>query len=138
MSLFAGGEISPLKRISSALDLHLLGDATFVHIIIGLSVVYTSSIAFSMLFPFHLRQIGFATAETASCMSALSAADITARFTIPKLARRVRIGYRTTFLFGALVLACCRAGKCKYSSHFFSSRGENVFSTFYFDNRKNL
>lgn len=104
-----GGEISPLKRISSALDLHLLGDATFVHIIIGLSVVYTSSIAFSMLFPFHLRQIGFATAETASCMSALSAADITARFTIPKLARRVRIGYRTTFLFGALVLACCRA-----------------------------
>lgn len=43
------------QRISKALDLDLLCDLQFVSIAIGLSLAYTASINFSMLFPYFLQ-----------------------------------------------------------------------------------
>lgn len=100
------------KKVVSVLDLELLKDPVFDHIIIGLALVYTCSIAFSMLFPFYLQEgIGFNRSDTALCMSLLSGADIVARLTIPLIANRFHLGNRMTFLIGASVLGLSRSCK---------------------------
>lgn len=43
------------ERLSKAMDLQLLHDKVFVSIAIGLSLAYTASINFSMLFPYFLQ-----------------------------------------------------------------------------------
>lgn len=92
------------------LDLDLLSDKTFVHIIVGLALVYTCSVGFSMLYPFFLLEgIGFNRKETAACMSLSSGADILARLTIPLIANSFHLGNRMTLLIGASVLALCRS-----------------------------
>ncbi|XP_017772636.1 PREDICTED: monocarboxylate transporter 12 [Nicrophorus vespilloides] len=98
------------KKICQILDLDLLLDGVFINIIIGLAVVYTASISFSMLFPFYLQEArGLSRSETALSMSLLSAADIVARLSIPYLASKCGMGNRMTFLVGGLMLAICRS-----------------------------
>lgn len=101
--------LSLCQRISNTLGLHMLGDFVFVHIIIGLALVYTCSIAFTMLYPFYLQaDRGLDRAETAMCMSVLSGMDILARVTVPVVAKRLRMTSRGTFLVGALLIALAR------------------------------
>lgn len=78
--------------------------------IIGLSLVYTCNIGFSMLYPFFLQEM-FDLEYTAACMSVSSGADIVARLTIPLIANNFHLGSRMTFLIGASVLALCRSCK---------------------------
>lgn len=99
-----------LKRLVQILDLTLLMDFVFVHIILGLALVYTSGVAFSMLFPFFLQEgILLSRSNTALCMSLLSGCDILSRLTIPLITSRLKIGCRMTFLVGAALLAFARS-----------------------------
>lgn len=110
-SYFAGNKNNSFcNKMMSILDLDLLTDPIYVHIIIGLSLVYTCNIGFSMLFPFFLHE-KFDLKYTAICMSISSGADIMARLTIPLIANNFHLGNRMTFLIGASVLALCRSCK---------------------------
>lgn len=103
---------SLLRKIVRILDLELLKDFVFDHLLLGLALIYTCSIAFSMLFPFFLQQgIGFNRSDTALCMSLASGADILARLSIPLIAKGFHLGSRMTFLIGASVLGFCRSCK---------------------------
>lgn len=84
----------------------------FLNICIGLSMVYTAGMAFGMIVPFFLlEEIRLSRDDTALCMSVLSAADIVARLTLPSITHFLHITNRTTFMWGALLLAGARAGK---------------------------
>lgn len=97
-------------KISKTLDLNLLKDPVFLNITIGLSLVYTVSIFFSMLFPFFLQTgAGLTRGQTATCMSVLAGADILSRLTIPIFSKWIGIGARTTFFFGIFGLALARS-----------------------------
>lgn len=110
--LSAQQEASIWQKLREIMDLDLLKDWTFVHIILGLALVYTSTIGFSMLFPFFLQEgIGFNRRDTTICMSLLSGADILARLSIPLIAKALNLGNRMTFLIGASVLGLCRSCK---------------------------
>lgn len=43
------------ERISDAMDLKLLRDFTFINICIGISLTYTATVNFSMIFPYFLQ-----------------------------------------------------------------------------------
>lgn len=101
--------LSLSRTIANTLGLRMLNDFVFVHIIVGLALVYTCSIAFSMLYPFYLQaDRGLDLTQTATCMSVLSGMDILARLTIPVVAKRLRMTSRATFLAGALLIALSR------------------------------
>lgn len=75
-------------------------------------MVYTAGMAFGMIVPFFLlEEIRLSRDDTALCMSVLSAADIVARLTLPSITHFLNITNRTTFMWGALLLAGARAGK---------------------------
>ena len=106
------------NRINGVLDLDLLIDIKFLNIIIGISLVYSCSISFAMLFPFFLRQtINLDRAHTAMCMSILSCGDMIARITIPIIAGYFHLGNRCTFLIGAITIAIARSRKLIWNSH---------------------
>ncbi|KAF2885574.1 hypothetical protein ILUMI_20597 [Ignelater luminosus] len=98
------------QRIATLLNLELLRDFQFIHILLGLSLVYTCSVAFSMLFPFFLQDdIGLTRSDTALAMSILSGADILSRLTLPLVTRYFHVNSRMTFLIGTACLAACRS-----------------------------
>lgn len=100
------------QKLVQILDLGLLKDFVFVHITMGLALVYTCSIAFSMLFPFFLQEgIKLSRADTALCMSLLSGADILSRLTVPLITSRFKVGSRMTFLIGIALLGLARSCK---------------------------
>lgn len=43
------------SRISDAMDLKLLKDPIFINIIVGISLTYTATVNFSMIFPYFLQ-----------------------------------------------------------------------------------
>ncbi len=43
------------SRISDAMDLKLLKDLTFINICVGISLTYTATVNFSMIFPYFLQ-----------------------------------------------------------------------------------
>lgn len=51
-----------ITRISNAMDLKLLKDLIFINIIIGISLTYTATVNFSMIFPYFLQVNYFITA----------------------------------------------------------------------------
>lgn len=90
----------------------MLQDLKFLHMMLGLGLVYTCSVSFSMVYPYFLQEsIGLSRADTALCMSLLSGADILARLTIPTVTTKLGIGARTTFAIGSLALALARSCK---------------------------
>lgn len=99
------------KRIGKMLRLDLLKDFMFVQILLELSLVYTCTVTFTMLFPFFLQDgIGFTRSETALAMSILSGADIFARLTLPVIIKNWKLTCRSTFIIGTFFLAISRAG----------------------------
>lgn len=98
------------QRISKALDLDLLCDLQFVSIAIGLSLAYTASINFSMLFPYFLQEEGgLSRSDCALCMSVLATFDLASRLTLPTITDRLKISCRVIFLVGAILLTATRA-----------------------------
>lgn len=92
------------------LNLELLKDFKFVHILMGLSMVYTTSVTFNMLLPFFLQDgIGFNRSKTALVMTVLSGADILSRLTLPLVTTRLHMTNKMTFLCGTFCLLILRS-----------------------------
>lgn len=108
---------SPVKesfftRMTSAMDLKLLKDPTYLSITFGLAMAYTASINFSMIFPYFLQKtIELNLTDTALCMSILASTDLLSRLTLPLITDKWRISSRITFLVGATGLIFVRTGK---------------------------
>ncbi|KAF7266454.1 monocarboxylate transporter 12 [Rhynchophorus ferrugineus] len=101
---------SCIKKIIQTWDLHLLKDFRFVHMSLGLGLAYVSSISFSTFFPMFLQdEVKFDMWQTTTCMTILSAFDIAGRMTISEICRRLKLGNRSQFMLGALLLAVCRS-----------------------------
>ncbi|XP_031622825.1 monocarboxylate transporter 12 [Contarinia nasturtii] len=98
------------QRISKAFDLNLMCDLQFVSIAIGLSLAYTASINFSMLFPYFLQEEGgLSRSDCALCMSVLATFDLASRLTLPTITDKLKLSCRVIFLIGAMLLTLTRA-----------------------------
>ncbi|XP_037817704.1 LOW QUALITY PROTEIN: monocarboxylate transporter 14 [Lucilia sericata] len=98
------------QRLVQAMDLELLKDPAFWSIIIGMALVYTSTINFTMIFPSFLQySVGFTKSTTASCMSIMAGADIICRLLLPCITDKLKIPYRIIFLLGTVGLLISRA-----------------------------
>ncbi|XP_067631389.1 monocarboxylate transporter 14 [Eurosta solidaginis] len=98
------------QRLVQAMDLELLKDLSFLSIIVGMALVYTSTIQFTMLFPHFLQySVGLTSFDTATCMSAVAGADIICRLLIPCITDKLKIPYRVVFLMGTIGLLISRA-----------------------------
>lgn len=98
------------RRIVDIMDLDLLCDPIFVNLALGLALVYTAGINFSLLFPFFLLDTaGLTRSQTAMCMSVLACADITCRLLLPQITDRMKARSRIVFLVGAVSLAAVRS-----------------------------
>ncbi|GAB0092618.1 monocarboxylate transporter 12 [Sergentomyia squamirostris] len=99
-----------LEKLKKGMDLNLLRDLSFLNISLGIALAYTSSINFSMLFPYFLQfSAGLARRDVALCMSILAGMDLMSRLTLPTLTDRFRISCRMIFLTGAILLIGIRA-----------------------------
>ncbi|XP_055379709.1 monocarboxylate transporter 12 [Condylostylus longicornis] len=99
-----------LRKLIEAMDLELLKDPIFLSIIIGMSLIYTATQNFAMLFPYFLQySTGFSRKETAMCMSVLAFTDLSGRLIIPILSNKLRVPYRNVFLFGTIGAFISRA-----------------------------
>ncbi|KAF5270912.1 hypothetical protein FQA39_LY08293 [Lamprigera yunnana] len=99
-----------LKKVVDFFNFELLQDMRFLHIMVGLALVYTCTVAFNMLLPFFLQNgVGLNRAETALCMSLLSGADIISRCTLPVMTKWLRISHRMTFLVGTVIWGIIRS-----------------------------
>ncbi|KAJ9582379.1 hypothetical protein L9F63_003272, partial [Diploptera punctata] len=98
------------SRIVDLMDLDLLCDPVFVNLALGLALVYTAGINFSLIFPFFLLDTaGLSRAQTALCMSVLACADISCRLLLPQVTDRIKAPSRIVFLIGAVSLAAVRS-----------------------------
>ncbi|XP_053964794.1 monocarboxylate transporter 13 [Anastrepha ludens] len=98
------------QRLVQAMDLELLKDVTFWSIIVGMGLVYTSTIQFTMLFPHFLQySVGLTSFNTATCMSAVAGADIVCRLLLPCITDKLNVPYRVVFLLGTVGLLISRA-----------------------------
>ncbi|EDW74239.1 uncharacterized protein Dwil_GK21824 [Drosophila willistoni] len=98
-----------LSRLVQALDLELLKDFVFWSIIVGMALVYTATINFTMIFPSFLRHsVDLNSQLVATCMSVVAFADIICRLLLPCLTDYLRIPYRVVFLLGTLGLFVAR------------------------------
>ncbi|KAH8410995.1 hypothetical protein KR222_005647 [Zaprionus bogoriensis] len=96
-------------RLAQAMDLELLQDLVFWSIIVGMALVYTATINFTMVFPSFLKHTaGLDSQLVASCMSVVAGADIMFRLLLPCLTDRLRIPYRVVFLLGTAGLLLAR------------------------------
>ncbi|XP_066257236.1 monocarboxylate transporter 12-like [Euwallacea similis] len=101
---------SCLKQVINTWDLHLMKDFRFVHMSLGLGLCYVSSISFSTFFPMFLQdEVKFDMWQTTTCMTALSAADIAGRMTMPEIFRKLDMGNRSQFMVGAVLLGISRS-----------------------------
>ncbi|XP_020801326.1 monocarboxylate transporter 13 [Drosophila serrata] len=114
-----GEEIPPKKtdtlcgrmgqRLVQAMDLELLKDLVFWSIIVGMALVYTATINFTMIFPGFLEQTaGLNSQLVAFCLSAVAGADIICRLLLPIITDHLRIPYRVVFLIGTAGLFVAR------------------------------
>ena len=92
-------------------DLDLLRDATYLNIMIGMTLANFAELNFSILTPFVLNEFGLSGSEIATCMSVLGIADICCRFFIPFVANYTRFENRTFFLIGVVNMAFGRIGE---------------------------
>ncbi|XP_055691095.1 monocarboxylate transporter 12 [Lutzomyia longipalpis] len=98
------------EKLRRMMDLNLLRDFSFLNIGLGVSLAYTASINFSMIFPYFLQfSAGLNGQDVALCMSVLAAMDLASRLTLPTLTDRFQISCRTIFLIGAILLIGIRA-----------------------------
>uniref|UniRef100_A0A1A9WDY0 Major facilitator superfamily (MFS) profile domain-containing protein n=1 Tax=Glossina brevipalpis TaxID=37001 RepID=A0A1A9WDY0_9MUSC len=115
-------------RLVQALDLELLKDPIFWNMIIGMALVYTSSINFSMIFPSFLQySANLSRSTTATCMSIMAGADIVCRLLLPCITDKLKIPYRLIFLLGTMGLLVSRAALAE-SSDFITIVVMSVFT----------
>uniref|UniRef100_A0A6P7F783 Monocarboxylate transporter 9-like isoform X2 n=1 Tax=Diabrotica virgifera virgifera TaxID=50390 RepID=A0A6P7F783_DIAVI len=99
-----------LRKISKALGFELLKDPIYVHIVVGLGLVYVSTVSFGAFFPIFLQdEANLNMIQTTTTMTALSSADVLGRVTASEICRRLKMSNRKTFMFGATLLAIMRS-----------------------------
>ncbi|XP_074038848.1 uncharacterized protein isoform X2 [Leptinotarsa decemlineata] len=99
-----------LKKIAKSLGLELLKDGYFVFIVIGLGFIYVSSTTYNAFYPMFLQdEAELPMFRTTSCMTALSAADVAGRFTIPEISRRLNLSNKSSFMLGCILLCITRS-----------------------------
>lgn len=104
-------------EINESLNLSLLADMSFVHILIGLALGYTSSVTFSTFFPMFLQdEIGFNMDQTTWSMTALSLADVIGRITISFICRKLHFDSKMSFMIAALITGLCRSSLVELST----------------------
>lgn len=97
------------QRLVQAMDLELLKDLVFWSIIVGMALVYTATINFTMIFPGFLGQTAQLNSQmVAFCMSLVAGADIVCRLLLPIVTDYLRIPYRVVFLIGIVGLFVAR------------------------------
>jgi len=97
------------QRVVQAMDLELLKDLVFWSIIVGMALVYTATINFTMIFPGFLGQTAKLNSQyVAFCMSVVAGADIVCRLLLPIITDHLRIPYRVVFLIGIAGLFVAR------------------------------
>ncbi|XP_017078557.1 monocarboxylate transporter 13 isoform X2 [Drosophila eugracilis] len=97
------------ERLVQAMDLELLKDLVFWSIIVGMALVYTATINFTMIFPGFLAQTAKLNSQlVAFCMSVVAGADIVCRLLLPIITDYLRIPYRVVFLIGIAGLFVAR------------------------------
>lgn len=72
-----------LDALVAFFDLRLFADPTYVNIMLGMSLAICAELNFSILLPFMLIELGYSTAQLASCLSTVAGADIVSRFVAP-------------------------------------------------------
>ncbi|KAH8308714.1 uncharacterized protein [Drosophila kikkawai] len=97
------------QRLVQAMDLELLKDLAFWSIIVGMALVYTATVNFTMIFPDFLEHTaGLNSQLVAFCLSAMAGADIICRLLLPVITDHLRIPYRVVFLLGTAGLFVAR------------------------------
>lgn len=91
-------------------DLQLFADPVYVNIMLGMSLAIFAELNFSILTPFLLHDLGYTTAQIATCLSALAVADIVARFVAPFVGERLGRSSRTMYACSLLLLVVARVG----------------------------
>nr|XP_023028340.1 monocarboxylate transporter 12-like [Leptinotarsa decemlineata] len=110
LELNKGEEESLLKKIVKSLGLELLQDGYFVFILIGLGLIYVSTIAYNAFAPMFLQEEAkLSLMRTTSCMTAFSAADVLGRFTLPEISRRLHLTNKSTLILGCIFLSITRS-----------------------------
>jgi hypothetical protein len=92
------------------LDLRLLLDPVYVNIAIGIGISFCADITYCALFPLVVLNLGFSTADSAICISILTAADIFGRLSVALIgAFSPQVSSRALFMAGAVTSVAGRA-----------------------------
>lgn len=87
----------------------LLNDWTFLNIALGVAIIYTVSINFSLLFPYYLQEtVQLSRTDTALAMTILACGDVLSRVTVPIVTDHFSISARVTLLLGLSVVIVIR------------------------------
>nr|CAD7604454.1 unnamed protein product [Timema genevievae] len=97
-----------LERIASILDLSLLKDTHYIILMLGMNIVLSAELNFSLLTPLILDELGLSNYQTATIMSTIAAADIIFRFFSPFFADYVGYSARTMYLISMGMLIASR------------------------------
>jgi hypothetical protein len=86
-------------------------DPVYVNIAIGISVSFFADVTYCTLFPLIVLKLGYSRADSALCISILSAADIFGRLCVTLIgASCPRISSRAILLAGAVMSVIGRIG----------------------------
>nr|CAD7457676.1 unnamed protein product [Timema tahoe] len=96
------------ERIASILDLSLLKDTHYINLMLGMNIVMSAELNFSLLTPLILDELGLSNYQTATIMSTIAAADIIFRFSSPFFADYVGYSARTMYLISMGMLIASR------------------------------
>ncbi|CAH1109466.1 unnamed protein product [Psylliodes chrysocephalus] len=108
------------RKVAKALGLNLLKDPVYVHIVVGLGLIYVSTVSFGAFFPIFLQdEADLTMLQTTTTMTSLSSADVLGRVTASEVFRRLKLGNRTTFMIGATLLAILRSVEVQMPSYLY-------------------
>ncbi|XP_056636909.1 uncharacterized protein LOC130445352 [Diorhabda sublineata] len=98
------------RKIINTLGFDLLKDPIYVHIVVGLGLVYVSTVSFGAFFPIFLQDEADLTVfQTTTVMTCLSSADVLGRITASEICRRMKFSNRKFFMFGTVMLSLMRS-----------------------------
>lgn len=95
------------------LDLRLLLDPVYVNIALGTGISFFADITYCALFPLVVLKLGYSRADSAICISILTATDIFGRLCVTLIgAFRPQVTSRALFFAGAVTSVVGRIGMC--------------------------
>ncbi|KAJ8925760.1 hypothetical protein NQ315_009608 [Exocentrus adspersus] len=109
MSVISDTEVEEkLRSFSKYLDLSLLKDVKYLNISIGVSLSFTSDVAFISIIPLILINAGFSVADVALMMMVYFGADLVSRILLSAISAVCQVRNRYVFMAGSLLSAVFR------------------------------